>query len=129
MTTEERKAILTRAAQQIKSFGYRAYIVKDKPSGLIWGVFTDGKVIAGVDVDGFGFISVGTRHKPCTGCGTGFRVQDELLPSEITEDICRQAVSMCPSWYRDSLKGVVKWTPEEFFKTEREKWNNEYEEV
>lgn len=125
METARKMAILKDAAQRIKSFGFKVYICVGG-SGLAWGVYTDGKTVGGFDVDGF--VSVKTRHRPASGVGTGICVKDEMLASEITEDICREGLSLCPRWWKDSVKNIVKYTPEVFFKEELEKWNCNYEE-
>ena len=128
METARKMAILKDAAQRIKSFGFKVDICVGE-SGLAWGVYTDGKTVGGFDVDGFGFMSVKTRHRPASGVGTGICVRDEMLASEITEDICREGLSLCPRWWKDSVKNIVKYTPEEFFKQESEKWGNRYDEI
>lgn len=128
MRTEAKMAILKAAAQKIKSFGYKVYICEGR-SGLAWGTYSDGKTVGGFDVDGFGFVSVKTRHRPATDIGTGFCVKDELLVDEITKSICLEGLSLCPIWWTDSVKNIVKYTPEEYFKEESEKWGNNYEEL
>lgn len=122
-------AILKAAAQKIKSFGYKVYICTGKYTDLIWGVYADGKTVGGFNVDDFGFVSVKTCHRPATDIGTGFCVKDELLVDEITKSICLEGLSLCPRWWTGSVKNIVKYTPEEFFKEDSEKWGNHYEEL
>lgn len=129
MRTEAKIAILKAAAQKIKSFGFKVYICANKNSGFAWGTYSDGKTVGGFDVDAFGFVSVKTRHRPATDIGTGFRVERELLVDEITKSICLEGLSLCPRWWIGPMKNIVKYTPEEFFKEEFEKWGNHYDEL
>ena len=90
---------------------YRVFIFQDKEVSQVF-ISNGNNQICTVHTSSGG-LNVGTVHKHCKSCGTGFCVYNELgiVSMQQVEDACNL---VAPSWARRDYESIKKWkSPEE----------------
>lgn len=90
----------------IATAGFSVYQSID-PHWRTYAFFTDGQHIGYVQNDRLCGLSLGTVHRPCRQCGTGFGLG---APETMTREGLARAFALAPEWAgTEDRKAVRKW--------------------
>ena len=93
----ERKEFLP-YLEKVKSFGYRVFVRKYIEFNYAYIVDGHG-IMSYIEKDRFGGVNIGTKHKPCRSCGTGFNIGRMVSLKELTPDLVNRSFCLIPQGY------------------------------
>ena len=94
-------------AKQIKNLGYTVYISADEYYNYGYIVNKNNSICYFQLSDFFDLLNLSTVHIPCSQCGSGFRMHENI--AEPTKEIVNSCFCDGPVWAGADLKYVTKY--------------------